>query len=137
MDEIRRLIDDMGKIPKELKTELRAPLREAGQLVRDKARSNASWSKKIPAATRVSVGFTARNPGVSVVVNKTKAPNARPFEHGGTAGTFRHPVFGHRNRWVEQRARPFLYKAAAEMAPEAEHRIAEAVDRVTRDAGFH
>jgi hypothetical protein len=137
-DEIRRLIDDMGKIPQDLKVKLRKPLREAGEGVRNRARLNASWSKKIPLATRVSVGFTKRNPGVSVQVNKNRAPNARPFEHGGAPGSFRHPVFGHRDRpWEEQKARPFLYKAAAEEAPEAERKIAEAVDKVTRDAGFH
>jgi HK97 gp10 family phage protein len=136
-DEIRRLIDDMGKIPKELKVQLRPGLRKAGEIVRDRARFNASWSTKIPAATRVSVGFTKRNPGVAVVVNKNRAPNARPFEHGGADGTFRHPVFGHDDRWVSQKARPFLAKAAAEEAPEAERLIAEVVDKVTREAGFH
>jgi hypothetical protein len=136
-DEIRRLIDDLGKIPKDLKVKLRPGLREAGALVRDRARLNASWSHKIPAATRVSVGFTARNPGVSVQVNKNRAPSARPFEHGGNEGTFRHPVFGHKDRWVSQTARPFLAKALAEEAPAAERKIADVVDKVTRDAGFH
>lgn len=136
-DEIRRLIDDMGKIPKDLKVKLRPELRAAGQIVRDRARLNASWSKKIPAATRVSVGFTKRNPGVAVQVNKNRAPNARPFEHGGKEGAFRHQVFGHTDRWVSQQARPFLYRALAEEGGEAEKRIAAAVDKVTRDAGFH
>lgn len=135
-DEIRRLIDDLGKIPKDLKIKLRPGLREAGQVVRDRARLNASWSRRIPAATRVSVGFSKRNPGVAVQVNRQRAPHARPFEHGGKEGTFRHRVFGHRDRWVEQKARPFLAKAAEEKAPEAERKIADVVDRVTRDAGF-
>ena len=135
-DEIRRLIDDLGKIPQDLKVKLRPELRAVGQIVRDQARFNASWSKKIPPATRVAVGFTKRNPGVSVQVNKNRAPNARPFEHGGEPGAFRHPVFGHRDRWVAQQARPFLYEALAQHASEAEQRIAAAVDKVTRDAGF-
>jgi HK97 gp10 family phage protein len=136
-DEIRRLIDDLGKIPKELKVELRPGLRKAGEIVRDEARRNAVWSKRIPAATRVSVGFTKRNPGVAVQVNKNRAPHARPFEHGGQEGYFRHKTFGHNDRWVRQKARPFLAKAAEEKAPEAEKQVAQAVDRVTREAGFH
>jgi HK97 gp10 family phage protein len=137
-DEIRRLIDDLGKIPKELKVELRPGLRKAGEVVRDRARLNASWSKRIPAATRVGVGFTARNPGVSVVVNKNKAPHARPFEHGGRPGEFRHPVFGNKKVWKPQKARPFLAKALEEKAPEAERQIADVVDKVTRNTGgFH
>lgn len=134
---MRRLIDDMGKIPKDLKVKLRPGLREVGQIVRDQARFNASWSRKIPAATRVSVGFTKRNPGVAVVVNKNKAPSARPFEHGGNDGMFRHKVFGHEDRWVSQPARPFLAKALEAKAPEAERKIADVFDTVTRDAGFH
>lgn len=138
MDEMRRLIDDMGKIPKDLKVKLRPGLRDVGQIVRDQARVNAAWSRRIPAATRVSVGFTKRNPGVAVQVNKNRAPHARPFEHGGMPGEFRHPVFGHRDRpWEPQRARPFLAKALEEKAPEAERKIAEVFDKVSRDAGFH
>lgn len=136
-DEMRRLIDDIGKIPKDLKVKLRPGLRAVGQIVRDQARFNASFSKKIPRATRVSVGFTRRNPGVAVQVNKNRAPDARPFEHGGGPGIFRHPVFGHRDRpWQDQKARPFLAKALAEKAPEAERKIAEVFDKVSRDAGF-
>jgi hypothetical protein len=137
-DEIRRLVDDLGKIPKELKVELRPGLRKAGEIVRDQARFNASWSKRIPAATRVSVGFTKRNPGVAVQVNRKRAPHARPFEHGGNPGFFRHKTFGHEDRWVPQKARPFLAEAAEEKAPEAERQIAQVVDRVTRNTGgFH
>lgn len=136
-DEIRDLINDLGKIPKELKAELRPGLRKAGEVVRDEARRNAAWSRRIPAATRVSVGFTARNPGVAVQVNRNRAPHARPFEHGGEPGFFRHKVFGHEDRWVAQRARPFLAKAAEAKAPEAEKQVGDVVDRVTRQAGFH
>lgn len=136
-DEMRQLINDIGKIPKDLKVRLRPGLREVGQIVRDQARFNAAWSRKIPAATRVSVGFTKRNPGVAVQVNKNRAPSARPFEHGGQEGDFRHPVFGHRDRpWQDQKARPFLAKALEEKAPEAERKIADVFDKVSRDAGF-
>lgn len=135
-DEMRRLIDDIGKIPKDLKVRLRPGLREVGQIVRDQARFNASFSKKIPPATRVGVGFTKRNPGVSVQVNKNSAPSARPFEHGGQEGDFRHKVFGHADRWVSQKAHPFLAKALEEKAPEAERKIADVFDKVSRDAGF-
>lgn len=136
-DEVLRLIEDMGKIPKDLKAKLRPGLREVGTIVRDRARINAGWSKRIPPATRVSVGFTKRNPGVAVQVNRKAAPGARPLENFGRDGMIRHPVFGHTDRWVSQRARPFLAKALEEEAPEAERKIAEVFDRVSRDAGFH
>lgn len=134
-DEIEHLIRDLGKIPKELKRELRPGLRAAGRVVADDAKVRASWSNRIPGATRVSVTFSGKRPGVSVVVNKQKAPDARPFEHGGRDGTFRHPVFG-RDVWVSQKARPFLAPALTAKGDEAAGQITDVVDRVTREAGF-
>lgn len=136
-DEIERLIRDMGRIPDDLRKKLRPKLREAGRVVADDAKRRSAWSTRIPRAIRVSTSFTKTRPGVSVVVNKNKAPHARPYEHGGDPGTFRHPVYGNRNVWVEQRARPFLAPALAAKGDEAGRRIADAVDETTRDAGFH
>lgn len=134
-DEIEHLIRDLGKIPQDLKRELRPGLRAAGRVVADEAKVRASWSTRIPGATRVSVTFSGKRPGVSVVVNKTKAPDARPFEHGGRTGIFRHPVFGNRDVWVSQKARPFLAPALEAKGDEAAGQITDVVDRVTRDTG--
>lgn len=140
-DEIERLIRDLDGIPKDLRRKLRPKLREAGEIVAAQARINASWSTRIPPATKVSTSFTLRRPGVSVTVNRKLAPHARPFEHGGDPGEFRHPVFqtfGTRRRtpWVPQRARPFLEPALRARGDEAGRRITDAVDEATRDAGF-
>jgi hypothetical protein len=136
-DEIERLIRDMGRVPDDLRKRLRPKLREAGRIVADDAKLRSSWSTRIPRAIRVATSFTKTRPGVSVIVNKNKAPHARPFEHGGDPGTFRHPVFGNREVWVSQRARPFLEPALEAKGDEAGRRITEAVDETTRDAGFH
>lgn len=140
-DEVERLIRDLDGIPKDLKRKLRPKLREAGEIVAGQARVNASWSTRIPQATKVRTSFTLRNPGVSVVVDRKKAPHARPFEHGGEPGQFRHPVFQtfggkRRTPWVPQPARPFLAPAAEAKGDEAARRVADAVDEATRDAGF-
>jgi hypothetical protein len=136
-DEIERLIRDMGRIPKDLKKQLRPRLRIAGRVVADDAKLRASWSTRIPRAIRVSTSFTGRRPGVSVIVNKNKAPHARPYEHGGEPGKFRHPRWGDRRHWFDQTARPFLAPALAAKQDEAGRLIADAVDETTRDAGFH
>lgn len=136
-DEIERLIKDMGRVPDDLRKKLRPKLREAGKVVANDAKLRASWSKRIPRAVSVRTSFTKTRPGVSVVVNKNKAPHARPYEHGGRAGSFRHPVFGDREVWVSQRARPFLAPALEAKGDAAGRLIAEAVDETTRDAGFH
>lgn len=140
-DEIEQLIRDLGKIPKELKAQLRPGLRKAGDLVRDQARRNAAWSSRIPPATKTSLSFTKNRPGVSVIVDKNKAPHARPYEHGGRPGRFRHPVYarGEDRRawtWVPQQARPFLAPAMEAKGEAAAKQIADVVDRVTREAGF-
>jgi hypothetical protein len=135
-DEIEGLIRDLGKIPKELKRELRPGLRQAAKPVLDQARLNASWSTRIPKATRISLQFAGRTPGVSIVTNVKKAPHARPYENQGEPGTFRAPLFGDREHWYPHTARPFLYPAVVAKAPGVERDIAHVVDRVTRIARF-
>lgn len=135
-DEIEELIRDLGKIPPELKRQLRPGLREAAKPVLDQARRNASWSTRIPKATRISLQFAGRTPGVAIVTNVKKAPHSRAYENKGEPGTFRHPVYGNRDVWVSQKARPFLYPAVVQKAPGVERDIARVVDNVTRTAGF-
>lgn len=84
-------------------------LREVGRHVADKAKENASWSSRIPQTIKPRVsGLTA----VVVKAGGPSAPHAKPYEHAGAHGTFRHPVFGDRKNWVSEDARPFLHPAA-------------------------
>jgi hypothetical protein len=118
-----------------LDKDLREGIRWAGQGAVEAVKGAASWSHKIPPATRLKTSFAARGAGISVVVNAAQAPNARPIEHGGRGGTFRHPVWGNRDVWVNQAARPFL-KAAAE-APSIEEGMQQVLDHVMWHAGVH
>lgn len=133
-NDVEEFVKMFGKIPKELKRELRPGLRAAGRVVADDAKLRAAWSTKIPRAIRVSVTFVGKRQGVSIVVNRKKAPNARPIEHGGRAGTFRHPVYasGPRENWTwrPQRARPFLAPALQAKGDDAAKQIKQVVDRV-------
>lgn len=132
-NDVQRFIDHFGEVPKDLKREIRPELRAAGRLVADEAQVRAaSFSTKIPRAVKVRVSFAQRRPGVSVIVDKKIAPNARPEEHLGRPGFFRHMVFGHQDRWVSQEAHPFLAPAAESKVDEAARQIGHAVDRVIR-----
>lgn len=91
----------------ELKLELLREMKLAGEIVAQDARSRSDWSARIPPSIRVAVSGDT----IKVVANKKKAPNARPIENHGKGGTFRHPVFGNREVWVSQPARPFLRPA--------------------------
>jgi hypothetical protein len=72
------------------------------------AKSNASWSSRIPGAIKPSV--TAKGMGLRVAGKQ--APHGRPFEglQNGlrSRSHFRHPVFGNREVWVNQATRPYL-----------------------------
>jgi hypothetical protein len=134
--EIQKLVADLGKVPVELRRELRPAVRAAAQEVLQEARSRASWSSRIPSATRLQMRFSGRRAGASIVVSAARAPHGRPYEHGGVPGSFRHPVYGNRDNWVTQSARPFLWPAAAAKREAAAREIDKAVERVLRRTGW-
>jgi hypothetical protein len=71
------------------------------------------------------------------------APDARPIEHGGLSGKFRHPVYpkpkgaydsaegGQRwpGKWTSQKARPFLTTALRSKR----HEVADLVNLAVKD----
>lgn len=111
---IRRLADELGMVPIELRRQLRPEIRAGAEtLVRD-MKSRASYSSRIPSAIRTTVSFSSKSGGVTIRVDTRRAPHARPLErgnHGGRADSFRHPVFGNRDVWVTQPTRPFFFPA--------------------------
>ena len=129
---LRSFATAVRKASPELKTALKAGLREGGEIVADEARARSSWSTRIPGSIRVrSSGIR-----VSVVAGGAKAPDAAPYENKGVDGFFRHPVFGNREVWVDQKARPFLRPAAEATAPRVTEKVLENVSKVLDDAGF-
>lgn len=133
---LRDLVADLGKVPNEIRREIRPVLRRSAQPALRRAKENASWSSRIPGATRISVGFSKRTPGVALVVNKNKAPHARAYENDGRPGRFRAPLFGNREQWFSHKARPFLYRAAKPWMDEVDADIGKVVDKVARRAQF-
>jgi hypothetical protein len=134
-DEVGELIRDLGHIPRDAQRWVRPAIQRAGSDILQEARSNAFWSRRIPPATRLSVRFS-RNPGVDVITDAARAPHAPYYENQGRPGRFRHPLFGDRNHWYSQRARPFLGPAMDAKSDEAVAQIADAVDRALFNAQF-
>jgi hypothetical protein len=134
--DLKAFIREFDKFPKELRQELRPKLRKTGEKALASVRALAGWSTRVPGATRLSVSFAKRNPGISIVVNRHKAPHARPHEHGGKPGFFRAPLFGNRRRWYRHRARPFLEPGARPHFERVDNEIKDAVDEAARKAGF-
>lgn len=133
--QLQKLIKDLGEIPPAVRRELRPALRRAVKPAVDQVKRNASWSSRIPAATKLSTSF-GRTPGVTIRVDANKAPGARPIEHDGQPGTFRHPVYGNRHVWVSQPARPFFYRAVEATADQIRDEIGDAIERIAKDHGF-
>lgn len=106
---------------------LRTNLRAAGEIVAVEARKNAN---EISPDGRIAKTVKVRVSGatVSVVMGGPGAPHAAPIEHKGTAGKFRHPVYGNKNVWVDQDAHPMLHPALAKAKPAAEAAAVDALD---------
>lgn len=77
-------------------------LAAGGELVKNTAASNASYSQRIPGSIRVQVtsGLV-----VNVIAGGDAAPDAAPIENRGK-GFVRHPVFGNRQVWTAKNSHP-------------------------------
>lgn len=120
---------DIKAADKKLATNLRQRLKKGADLVADQAKANAAWSQRIPGSIKSS-----SSPSSAKII--IRAPNAAPFENMGKAGNFRHPVFGNRQAWVTQKARPFALPALVAKADEVAELVGKALDDFARDAGF-
>lgn len=134
-DAVLRLRRNMLKVPEEMRTAVRRPLRAAAQQVMAEAQDISGWSSRIGPAMRIRTSFASRRPGVFIQVDRRKAPHARPYE-GIVQWTFRHPVFGNREVWVDQASRPYLVPALEANEGEALTLIASTIDEVLSKLGI-
>lgn len=135
-DPLAVIARDMRALPEEARKAVRPALRRAGMVVAREATVNASWSSRIPGTIRVSTSFRLNREGVEVRAGGPSAPHARPYENLGDPGIFRHPVYGNREVWVSQTARPFLFKAARSTEGTVTVMITETMDDVAQSLGF-
>ncbi len=148
---MKQLLVDLREMPAQVRRGLKPALvRVCTPMVSD-AKRNAGWSRRIPAAIKLSL--TAK--GVSIVVRVAKAPHARAYE-GMAAGpkyyvgppghrsarnrpaygnTFRHPLFGDTDVWVDQERRPFLMPAVRAHWHDVEPAIRKVVEDAARSHG--
>lgn len=131
-----KLVNDLRKIGDGVGRNLGKEFKKAAGPVAQQARANASWSSRIPGAISVGVSSSRRFPGAQIKVSKDKAPHARLFEFPGRGGSFRHPVYGNREVWVEQRGRPFIRPAVRQMGGDFVKAADRAVDSAAKAAGF-
>jgi len=121
----RAAFSDLGQ------TQITGALTEAGALIAEQVRSNASFSTRIPSQVR----FGARRSSVRISVTSGRKPHkgeARALEHGGRPGMVRHPVFGNKDVWRESPAHPFLAPAVEARKAEVMRAVDKTVTRALR-----
>ncbi len=124
---------DLKDADKKLRRELSRNMKLAGELVAADARQRAGFSSRIP--QNIKVGVRANI--IRIFVNQSGAPEAKPLEHHGKEGTFRHPVFGNKDVWVSQPAHPFLAPALAAKKEESVLAAKKAVDDALAEVHSH
>jgi hypothetical protein len=129
---VTELARTLGGVPAEFAAELRPALADIGERLKSRSQDNASWSDRIPGAHYIKVGLGSTTGGVTVGVDQTIAPHARPYEglSSGGHGFFRHPVYGH-DWWVSEDTRPFLSPAVEATQPEMTDEIEALIHKVT------
>src|SRR6266540_3857208 len=85
-------------------------------------------------ATRVEVKLTGRAAGARIRVDGRRLPSGmrglpKAWEAEGGA-RWRHPVYGRRDTWVQQRPRPVFYRIVAPKAERAAREVEQIANRV-------
>jgi hypothetical protein len=143
------LTKQLQGVDRKLATAMKAEMRQVAEPIRARVADEASWSKRIPGATKVSTRFTARTQQVIITVNRAQAPHARPLENDGKEGFFTHPLpvktartrrgrlrQSLKSHTVKQRARPFFAKAIKSQDRRIDRAIEQVARNFERQAGF-
>lgn len=129
--ELKKLIVDLSAIPDDMRGELDRDIRDGAEVILDEMHRRASWSTRIPGATTMR----ASGSGADISTATATAPHA-PLYEGLAGDPFRHPVYGNRNAWVDQAARPFFYGSVDDKAAEVDERVDRGIERVLHRHGF-
>jgi phage gpG-like protein len=125
IDGLRDFMRDLKKLDPALNKTFRTRLRNAvKEITADAARRAPRKSGKLARGIKPSV----TNKGAALA---SRAPHARIHEFGG-----RHPVFGHKDRWVFQPAQPHIFPAVRAGQEEIRKESLAALDDAMREVGF-
>lgn len=130
--QLKRAAADLKLMSTEVRREVRPALQKAAEPMIRTARSNAAWSRRIPRAIKLSV----LKRGVEIRVSKRIAPHARPLEGVRGNRTFRHPFFGNREIWYDQKTKPFLGPAVEAHERQIVPALFKIIDEAARRHGY-
>lgn len=133
---LSKVMRSLKRLAPEIHKDLRVRFRDVAKEVAQTAKSNASWSKRIPGA----IGVTVSNKGVGVRVSKKKAPHGPLYERGNKgsrSSSLRHPLFGNKAFWFSEPIRPFLRPAVEDHRDDATQKLLDAIVAARREVGLH
>lgn len=136
-EDFKRLAKALGGIDKELSKALRRSMKDAATPLAAAAKAEAGrWSKTVARSIVVQVQPGAKGGArVAIVAKQNKMPAGHgPFPalmegRQGRGDTFRHPVFGNRDKWVAQKTHPYLAPSITPKLPAALALVANALER--------
>jgi hypothetical protein len=133
--DLAKLFADAKAAEGTLQVELRRGIKAAAKPITDGIKA-AAPSARIAGAVKTTASFARKGATVKVVVDSKKAPHAAPINNHDHSGTFRHPVFGNTNNWVNQAADPFFLAGARSGEAAADRQMQQVMDDVARKLGF-
>lgn len=134
----RTVASALGKFDRELSKALRSRIRNIGKPLAEQVKAAiAPYSKTVARSITLQVSPGARGgASMSISAKQSKMPErSRPLPallEGRRGASFRHPVFGDRNTWVQQPAHPFLERTLAPQVGRVQAEVLGAVDDAAR-----
>jgi len=139
--ELRRMDDK--ELKKRFRKELRAAAAPLVPRVRASIRSipsNRGYSPDglraaLSKAVKLEVKTAGRQAGVAIRVDGRKMPSHMKSLPSMVEGKkrWRHPVFGHREVWVNQTSEPYFYNVVRLAGPAARRAVSKVLDGISRD----
>jgi hypothetical protein len=134
---------DNKEITKRFRKELRAAARPLVPVVRKSIRSipsKRSYSAdglrgNLSRATKLEVRTAGRQAGVAIRVDGRKMPSHMKGLPKAVEGTkrWRHPVFGHREVWVDQPKQPYFFHVVRPLGLASRKAVNRVLDGISKD----
>lgn len=135
--ELPGLIRDLRRVDPELAKEAKRNIRKAERPAIQAMQGSAAGAGMMKASRAVKPNnrFTGKGASLGLKVDAKIAPNARPLDRPNHGAYDRHPVFGHRNNWVDQPARLFFDRGANAAFDACQKEMEAALTAVVRMLG--
>ena len=131
------LTRELSKGMKAAAEPIAAAERSAAQSLPASGSKSTGLRAAIASAVSIRYSRSKRNPGVRVYVPARKMPQGQGrLPRLMNKGAWRHPVYGNKNNWVEQKSdRGWWDDTAKKELPRVRRELAAAIERVTQKIG--